>query len=152
MTMLLGEHGGRQVLNRFREILYGGLIGFVAAAIDIAMHARMADHGLVEELLQPQSGMTFYRMLYLVFGTGLGWMLWHRNGKERAFRDQLGQFRNLIDLFDGHATVIYTNAQMMLIRSANPPPEDAVKRVKELYDHMHKIRVMTNELSELADL
>ena len=152
MTVLRGVHGGLQVLNRFREILYGGLIGLVAAAIDIAMHARMAGHGLVEEFLQPQPRMTFYRMLYLVFGTGFGWMLWQRNGKERAFRDQLGQFRDLIDLFDGHATVIYTNAQMLLMRSADPPPEDAVKRVRELYDHMQKIRVMTSELSELADL
>ncbi len=140
------------MLNRFREILYGGLIGLVAAAVDIAMHAKMAGHGLVEEFLQPQSGMTFYRILYLVFGTGLGWMLWQRNGRERAFRDRLEQFCDLIDLFDGHATVIYTNAQMLLMRSAEPPAEDAVKCVTELHEHVHKIRVMTNELSELADM
>lgn len=140
------------MLNRFREILYGGLFGLVAAAIDIAMHTRMAGHGLVEELLQPHPGMMFYRILYLVFGTVLGWMLWQRNDKERAFRDQLGQFRDLIDLFDGHATVIYTDAQMLLMGCTGAPPEDAVMRVRDLNDHMHKIRALTNKLSELADL
>lgn len=137
------------MLHRYREILYGGFFGLGAAMIDIAMHARMTGRGFIEEFLQPEPGMTFYRMLYLVFGTGVGWLLWRTNHKERAFRLLLRQFRHLLDLFDGHATVVYANAQMVLMKGTPAPPDDAVHGIRELHDHMQKIRDLTNKLSEL---
>lgn len=138
------------VLREFREILYGALFGLGAAAIDIVMHARMHGQGLIQEIMHPEPGMTFYRALYFAFGVILGWALWRSNKKERRFRLLLKQFCDIIDLFDGHATVIYANAQLLLMQETCKLPENATESIEMLYGHVQQIRVLTNKLSELA--
>lgn len=137
-------------LREFREILYGVLFGLGAATIDIVMHARMHGEAIVEETLRPGPEMAFYRVLYVVFGVLLGWALWRRNSKERGFRLLLKQFCDVIDLFDGHASVIYANAQAVLMQETSKPSEQAAARLGILYEHMQQVRVLTHKLSELA--
>jgi len=133
-----------------REILYGGLFGLGAAMIDIVMHARMHGRGLLEASMHPAAGMAFYRALYIAFGFIVGWMLWRKNKKERGFRLLLRQFCDVIDLFDGHATVIYANAQVLLMQETRNGSESAAKSLGILYEHMQQVRTLTNALSELA--
>ena len=137
-------------LREFREIVYGGLFGLGAAATDIVMHARMYGHELVDEILHPGPGMAFYRVLYVAFGFVLGWVLWRRNKKDRRFRLLLKQLCDTVDLFDGHATVIYADAQWLLMQETSKSPENATARVGKLYEHMQQIRALTNSLSKLA--
>ncbi len=137
-------------LRKFREIVYGGLFGLGAAAIDIVMHARMHGQELVDEILHPGPGMAFYRVLYVAFGFILGWALWRRNRTERRFRQLLKRLCDTIDLFEGHATVVYANAQSLLMQETSKPPENATASAGNLYEHMQKIRTLTNSLSELA--
>lgn len=136
--------------GKFREILYGALFGLGAAMIDIVMHARMHGEGIVEETLRPGSEMALYRVLYFVFGVLLGWALWRRNSRERGFRLLLKEFCDIIDLFDGHAAVIYADAQMLLMQETSKPPEGAAARLGVLHRHMQQVRVLTQKLSELA--
>lgn len=140
----------RWTMRECREIVYGGLFGFGAAAIDIVMHARMHGQELFEETLHPGPGMVFYRALYIAFGFILGWMLWRKNKQERRFRSLMAQLCDTVDLFDGHATVIYANAQWLLMQETSRLPENATASVGKLYEHMQKIRGLTNRLSELA--
>lgn len=139
------------VLREFREMLYGGLFGLGAATIDIVMHARMHGQGLIQEIMHPGPGMTFYRALYFAFGIIIGWALWRSHKKERRFRLVLQQFCDIIDLFDGHATVIYANAQALLLQETCMLPENATASVGVLYEHVQQVRVLTNKLSELAN-
>lgn len=139
-----------KTLREFREIVYGALFGIGAAMIDVIMHAGMHGEGFLEELLHPAPEMAFYRALYIAFGLILGWTLWRRNKRERGFRLLLRQFCDVIDLFDGHATVIYTNAQVLLMQGTCKAPENATKSLAVLYEHMQQVRVLTNKLSELA--
>ena len=137
-------------LREFREIVYGGLFGLGAAAIDIVMHARMYGQELVDEILHPGPGMAFYRVLYVAFGFLLGWVLWRRNRKERKFRLLLKRLCDTVDLFDGHATVVYAHAQSLLMQETSKPPENAKASIGKLYENMQRIRALTNSLSELA--
>jgi len=138
-------------LREFREIVYGGLFGLGTVAIDIVMHARMYGQELVDEILHPGPGMTFYRVLYIAFGFLLGWVLWRRNRKERKVRLLLKRLCDTVDLFDGHATVVYANAQCLLMQETSRPPENAaMASIGKLYEHMQRIRALTNSLSELA--
>lgn len=137
-------------LREFREIVYGGLFGLGAAAIDIVMHARMYGQELGDEILHPGPGMAFYRGLFVAFGFILGWALWRRNRTERRFRQLLKRLCDTIDLFEGHATVVYANAQSLLMQETSKPPENATASIGKLYEHMQKIRALTNSLSELA--
>ena len=137
-------------LREFREIACGALFGTGAAMIDIIMHARMHGEGIFAEFLDPAPGMMFYRALYVAFGVILGWALWRRNTKEREFRLRLKQFCDVIDLFDGHATVIYANAQILLLDGPHKAPENAAASLRTLYEHMQRVRILTNTLSELA--
>lgn len=139
-----------KTLREFREIAFGGLFGLGATAIDIVMHARMHGQELVDQILHPGPGMAFYRALNVAFGLILGWVLWRRNKKERRFRLLLKQLCDTVDLFDGHATVVYANAQWLLMQEPSKLPEDATASVGKLQEHMQKIRVLTTRLSELA--
>jgi hypothetical protein len=140
-----------RVLRKFREILYGALFGLGAVTIDIVMHAKMHGQGLIEEIMHPEPWMAFYRGLYFAFGVILGWALWRSNKKERRFRVLLKQFCDIIDLSDGHATVIYASAQVLLMQETCTPPENAAASIGVLYEHVQQVRVLTNKLSELAN-
>ena len=140
------------MLRQFREILYGGWFGFGAAVIDSVMHASMHGRGLMEEIVRPAPSMAFYRLLYLVFGTALGWALWRRNEKERNLRLVQREFCDIVDLFDGHATVVYANAQMLLATDTKEPAKRSAGSIEVLSEHLHKIRALTSKLSELIDV
>ncbi len=94
--------------------------------------------------------MAFYRVLYVAFGFLLGWVLWRRNKKERRFRLLLKRLCDTVDLFDGHATVVYAIAQSLLMQETSKPPENAKASIGKLYENMQRIRALTNSLSELA--
>jgi hypothetical protein len=74
------------VLNLYKEIFCGLLIGFGAWVIAAAMHAREEDASFWTELVHVHGGTFVYRSLFLVFGLALGWLLWTRNRHEREFR------------------------------------------------------------------
>ena len=74
------------MLNRYKGIFYGPLIGFGAWVIDGAMHVQEGDGRFRSELVHVHGGTFVYRNFFLVFGLVLGWLLWTRNRREREFR------------------------------------------------------------------
>ena len=83
------------MLQKYKEIFYGGLFGLGAAVLDTFMDARMEDLGFRDEMVQHRP-MLFYRVLFILFGLALGWLLWQKNKRAREFRDLseiLRQFR-----------------------------------------------------------
>ena len=75
------------MISRYREVVFGVVIGLVASVIDVIMHARMQGRTFVEELMHPEIEMFFYRLLFLAFGFALGLILWRKNQRERETRD-----------------------------------------------------------------
>lgn len=74
------------MLNRYKEIFYGLLLGFGAWVIDAMMHTQGEGGSFWGELLHVHGGTLFYRLFFIVFGLALGWLLWTRSGREREFR------------------------------------------------------------------
>lgn len=81
------------MLKRYKEILFGLLLGLVMWGADALMHTRMPmgakDHQptLAEELLYPDVPQLVTRLLFIGFALFLGWLLWRNNQRERAVRD-----------------------------------------------------------------
>jgi hypothetical protein len=74
------------MITRYREVFFGLLFGVAATVIDVIMHARMQDRSYAEELIHPDMGMLFYRVLFLTFGVALGLLLWKKNQRQRESR------------------------------------------------------------------
>jgi hypothetical protein len=83
----MSRHG-----TKYKEIVFGVLFGIGASLIDVAMHATMGGGDWLSELFHPTFVMAAYRILFLLFGIGLGVVLWQRNRSERDFRQLSAAF------------------------------------------------------------
>ena len=91
------------MLQKYKEIFYGGLFGFGAGSLDTVLDARMEGLTFGDEIVQHHP-MLFYRTLFIFFGLALGWLLWQKNKREREFRDLseiLKRFRQEYRYFAG---------------------------------------------------
>src|SRR5579871_4061393 len=104
------------MLQRYKEVLYGLLFGIGAGIIDTAMHAQMEHGSFWTELVQPQPAMLFYRVLFLVFGMAVGWLLWQRNKRERDFRKLTETVARFHREIGGPAVLMHTKLQTLLTR------------------------------------
>jgi hypothetical protein len=73
------------MLQKYKEIFYGGLFGLGAAVLDTFMDAWMEGLSFGDELVQHRP-MLFYRVVFVLFGLALGWLLWQKNKRERQSR------------------------------------------------------------------
>ena len=104
------------MVHRYREVCFGLLFGLAAVVIDIAMHAGMQDRSFTEELIHPEMGMLFYRILFLAFGVALGFLLWKTNKRERESRNLAEALEKLGREIAAPSIIIHTQAQLLLTR------------------------------------
>ena len=78
------------MLRRYKEIIYGVLLGLVMWVVDAGMHAQLGaevdSSGFLGELLHPGSTQLLFRGLYVGMATACGWALWRSNWRERELR------------------------------------------------------------------
>lgn len=78
------------MLKRYKEILFGVLLGAAMWVIDAAMHAEIGaevgSHGFWAELFEPHRTTILFRLVYLVLATAFGVFLWRANWREREVR------------------------------------------------------------------
>ena len=104
------------MLQKYKEIFYGGLFGFGAAVLDTFMDAWMEGLSFRDELAQHGS-MLFYRTLFILFGLALGWLLWQKNKREREFRDLSETLRRFRQEYEAPALLMHTKLQTLLTAS-----------------------------------
>ena len=68
------------MIRRYKEILYGLLLGAAMWVVDAAMHVQLATEahssgGFVEELLQPGATQLIFRSIFLFIAVAFGWAL-----------------------------------------------------------------------------
>lgn len=93
------------MLKRYKEIIYGILLGVGAWIIDAAMHAQLAvdahhSGSFAQELLQPGATVFVFRAVFLFIATAFGWALWRSNWRERELRaieDAIVAFHRRLD-------------------------------------------------------
>ena len=132
------------MISRYREVFFGLLIGLAASVIDVIMHARMQGHSLAEELILPDIGMLFYRVLFLIFGAALGLLLWKKNQRERESRHLTEALDKLGREITAPAIVIHTQAQLLLTRAHPALPAEAESAVRTIYEQSTRLQSLTN--------
>jgi len=78
------------MIKRYKEILFGVLLGGSMWLIDALMHAELGaeinSHGFWEELFEPNPVTVLFRLIYLVLAIAFGVFLWRANWREREVR------------------------------------------------------------------
>jgi hypothetical protein len=77
--------------RRYKEIIFGVLLGLAMWVMDAAMHIQIGGDvhstgGFVGELLNPGAAQLFFRGGFIVIATAFGWALWRSNWRERELR------------------------------------------------------------------
>lgn len=133
------------MLNRYKEIFYGLLLGFGAWIIDAAMHAHMESKSFWEELVRPDVSMLFYRSLVIVFGAALGWSLWRKNRREREFRQLAEIYERFHREVADPAFLIHAKCEELLWLDDSQLPPKARELVRFVYDKVRTIESLAKE-------
>lgn len=130
---------------RYREILYGVVFGLGACVIDIAMHARMTNRSLLEELFQPSTDMLLYRVLFLAFGVGIGMLLWQKNKHERETRRLANLLQELRREIGAPVIIIHANVQLLLTRHEAVMPPEVEPVLRSIYEQSNRLQSLIRE-------
>ena len=129
------------MLQKYKEIFYGGLFGFGAGVIDTFMDARMEDLSFWDEMVQHRP-MLVYRTLFILFGLALGWLLWQKNKREREFRDLSEILRRFRQEYEGPALLMHTKLQTVLTRKDLHLPAEAEELVRFVYQKSQDLQAL----------
>lgn len=129
------------MLKRHREIFYGLLFGVGAALLDTLIDAIAQDKAFWDV----PTGMILYRLLFILFGLVLGWLLWRKNTSEREFRSLQDQLQELRQKIGAPTTVIHTQAQLLLGRDASQLSPEVQSLVRIIYEQSQKLQSIERE-------
>ncbi len=81
----------KTMLKRYKEIIYGLLLGLAMWVVDAAMHVQLgadvhSSGSFADELLRPGATQLLFRGIFLFIGVAFGWALWRSNWRERELR------------------------------------------------------------------
>jgi|SRR5581483_5255801 len=133
------------MFQKYKEILYGLLFGVGAAVIDTVMHAQMTDRGFWVESVHPQPAMIFYRIVFLVFGLALGWLIWQKNKRERDFRSLAETVEKFHRNLCAPALLMHTKLQVLLTKQEFHLSREAEEVVRFVYERSREVQALTKE-------
>jgi len=135
------------MLQNYKEIFVGLLFGLGAGAIDSQMHARMEKTSFWMQLIRPQPAMFFYRLLFLLFGLALGWLLWQKNGSERDFRTLRAVVERFQHTVAGPVVLMHAELQLLLMKKEEfrlSPQTEAT--VQSLFAKSKEVQTIVRDL------
>jgi hypothetical protein len=127
------------MLQKYKEIFYGGLFGFGAGVLDTFMDARMESLSFWDEMVHHRP-MLFYRALFMLFGLALGWLLWQKNKREREFRDLSEVLRQFRQEYGGPAILMHAKLQVLLTRGDLHLSDEAEELVQFVYQRSQDLQ------------
>jgi hypothetical protein len=130
------------MLQKYKEIFYGGLFGFFgfgAAVLDTFMDARMEGLSFLDETVQHRP-MLFYRAVFILFGLALGWLLWQKNKREREFRDLSEILKRFREEYGGPAILMHAKLQVLLTREDLHLSDEAEQLVQFVYQQSQDLQ------------
>jgi hypothetical protein len=131
------------MFQKYKEILFGLAFGIGAVILDTGMDA-MADSNSLPDEVTEHPGMLWYRAVFIVFGLALGWVLWQRNRRERAYRQMAETLRKMQNELAKQALLLRATLQNLLIRDDLHLSDAASQLMQEAYQR-------TQELQEIAE-
>ncbi len=144
------------MLKRYKEIIYGVLLGFAMWVVDAVMHAQLAADGhgpgsVVGELLRPGATELTFRVLFLVIATAFGWALWRANWRER----ELQALERVVVAFhrrlDGPAMRLVSHARMLQGRAGVARDEVAAELAASIGEDARIIDELAREYLRFSE-
>jgi hypothetical protein len=139
------------MLQDYKEIIYGIILGIAAAALDTAMDARMEGHGFGDELTGHPS-MLLYRGIFVFFGLIIGGLAWKNNQRKRDFRHLLERIKRSRDRFEGNLLVLHTKLQLLLTKDSFHLSPEAEQQIQSVYDTSRELQKIVDDIPPLDDV
>ncbi|HXM95209.1 MAG TPA: hypothetical protein VOA64_13315 [Candidatus Dormibacteraeota bacterium] len=133
------------MLNRYKEIFYGLLLGSGAWVIDAMMHAQEEGGSFWGEVVHVHGGTLFYRLFFIAFGLALGWSLWTRSRREREFRRLAEIYERFHREVVQPAFLIHAKCEELLLLDDSLLPAKAREAVRFIYDKVRSIESLSKE-------
>jgi hypothetical protein len=133
-----------EMLEKYKEIIYGVVFGVGAVVMDTAMDARMEDQSFWAELIG-HPAMLLYRTLFLVLGLILGWLLWQRNRRERDFRHLVATLERFQQECGRNAVLMQAKLQVLLTKEDLHLSPEAGELIQFVYQATQKLQAVAHE-------
>lgn len=131
------------MFQKYKEIFFGLAFGIGAVILDTGMDAVADGNSLMDEVSE-HPGMLVYRAVFIVLGLALGWVLWQRNRRERAYRQMAETVRTIQQECETQALFLRSTLQNLLIRDDVKLSDAASQLVQDAYQK-------TQELQRIAE-
>ena len=131
------------MIKRYKEILFGFMLGLAMWVADALMHTMMLgptqDHqpAFAEELFAPHGPQLITRLLFVAFALFFGWLLWRSNQREREVRDLERRLAHFYEQTITPATLIMDECNTLL-RSGGLTGE-SLELIREIRTHARQI-------------
>lgn len=144
------------MLKRYKEIVYGVLLGLAMWVVDAAMHAQLAADGhgassFFGELLRPGATELAFRAVFLVIATAFGWALWRANWRER----ELQALERVVVAFhrrlDAPAMRLVSHARMLQGRAGVARDDVAAELASSMGEDARAIDEMAREYLRFSE-
>jgi hypothetical protein len=132
------------MLQKYKEMLYGGIFGFGVSIIDTVMDARIEGLSFLDEMVQHRS-MMIYRSVFILLGLALGWLLWQKNKREREFRDLSEILKRFRQEYEGPALLMHTKLQTLLTRKDLHLLAEAEELVRFVYQKSQDLQALVRD-------
>lgn len=131
----------------YKEIFYGIAFGVGAAALDTLIDTRGAGESFFAGLTA-HPGMILYRVLFIIYGVIVGWLLWKNNQRERDMRQLMESLRHFHQQYEAQALVIHTNLQLLLTKNLPLTPE-AEALLRKTYEESRDLESVVRQRPSL---
>jgi hypothetical protein len=129
------------MLQKYKEIFFGFIFGILAVVLDLAMDAAADGNSLADELAE-HPGMIFYRLVFVLLGLLLGWLLWRGNRAERESRQLKDTLRSVKQRCGAQGLLIGSSLQKLLTRSDLGLSAEAQGMVQEAYQRSREFQAI----------
>ena len=132
------------MFRKYKEIFLGLIFGILAVVIDLAMDAAAEGNSLMDELAE-HPGMIFYRLVFVLLGLLLGWLLWRGNRAERESRQLRETLRSVQQRCGAQGLLIGASLQKLLTHSGLGLSGEGQQLVQEAYQRSREFQAIAEE-------
>jgi H+/Cl- antiporter ClcA len=132
------------MLDEYKEIFFGFIFGLGAAILDTAIDAREGHHSLAAEL-GGHPGMLLYRLLFILFGFLVGWLMWQRNKRERDYRHLTESLNRFHEQCASQIVLLHAKLQILLTREELQLQPAAEELVRSSYERTQELQTLMRD-------
>ncbi len=132
------------MIFKYRQIILGIVIGLAVFIMDTFMDAANEARSFTEEIASHPS-MVFYRLLFVVGGFILGWLMWQRNKTARDYHRLQESLEKLRHECGKKSLLLHTSLQVLLTRNDFRLPPEAEQLVRRAYESSQEIQSLVRQ-------